>query len=73
MIRAVASKLGLNWRSWWADGPEGPIPQAWQVTSWPTIFVIDAQGVLRYRLGSAENLEPIVEGLLHEVQERRRS
>ncbi len=71
MIRAVVAKQGLNWRSWWADGADGPIPQEWQVTSWPTIFVLDAQGMVRYRLSSAENLERIIEALLREARQQR--
>ena len=25
----------------------GPIAQAWQVQAWPTLFLIDAKGILR--------------------------
>ena len=47
-IRFVSWKERLNWRSWW-DGAEGQIVNRWGVQSWPTIFLIDHQGVIRYR------------------------
>lgn len=71
MIRQAVAKHNINWRSWWADGIDGPIPRQWQVSSWPTIFVIDAQGILRHQLTSAENLERIIEALVREAEQSR--
>jgi thiol-disulfide isomerase/thioredoxin len=31
------------------DGAPGPLIQAWRVNAFPTLFVIDAKGVIRYR------------------------
>ena len=39
----------LTWRSFW-NGPEGtsgPISAEWNVTGWPTLYVIDHNGVIR--------------------------
>src|SRR5262249_34564006 len=36
------------WRSFF-DGREGPIAQRFNVRGWPTLFLIDAKGVLRYK------------------------
>ena len=46
----IDSKLGN--RSWW-DGYEkestkGPVATAWGVTGWPTIYLIDAKGIIRF-------------------------
>jgi len=39
---------GLTFRSWW-DGPRGgAIASAWEITGWPTTYVLDAQGIIRF-------------------------
>ena len=42
---------GLNWRSFQntPEGAEKSISDDWRVRGWPTIVVIDAEGVIRYR------------------------
>ena len=43
----------LDYRSWW-DGyvekknTDGPIATAWNVTGWPSIYLLDAKGVIRF-------------------------
>lgn len=39
----------INWRSFWDQGPSGSIAKQWKVNSTPMIFVIDADGHIRYR------------------------
>jgi hypothetical protein len=68
-VRRVITVKGLNWRSWW-DG-DGRIARRWRVTSWPTIYVLDAQGLIRYRVTRAEDLEQAVERLLGELESQR--
>jgi thiol-disulfide isomerase/thioredoxin len=40
---------GISWRSFSCgpDGPDGEIPTAWNITAWPTVYVIDHRGVIR--------------------------
>ena len=42
-------ELGITWRSFWNGplGTEGPIAARWCIGSWPTIFLIDHEGVVR--------------------------
>ncbi len=40
----------LTWRSW-SDGKPGIIAERWEVGSWPTLYILDARGVIRYRSG----------------------
>jgi len=59
-------RQGITWRSW-ADGSTGgPIAAAWGVRDWPSIYVLDGRGVIRYRRVSAEHLDEAVEKLLRE-------
>ncbi|MCA8953080.1 MAG: hypothetical protein KDE27_26445 [Planctomycetes bacterium] len=41
----------ITWRSFWngPDGTRGPIAKAWNVTGWPTVYVIDHEGVIRHK------------------------
>ena len=43
---------GLTFRSWWdgkgAKPTDGPIASAWNVVGWPTVYVIDVNGVIRF-------------------------
>ena len=48
-LKAMNEKAQISWRSFW-DGPKGtsgPIAQAWNVSGWPTIYMIDHEGRIR--------------------------
>ena len=67
-LRAVA-KEQLPWRSWWR-GERGreQLSTVWQVDSFPTIFVLDGKGVIRYKFQGFvdKELDEAVETLLRE-------
>jgi len=51
-IRQAKIDERLPYRTWW-DGhgekaTEGPIATGWNVTAWPSIYVLDEEGVIRY-------------------------
>jgi thiol-disulfide isomerase/thioredoxin len=54
----------LGYRSWW-DGPaddrkSGPIADAWNVSGWPMVYVLDEQGVIRFiDLGQEDLLKAV--------------
>ena len=48
------------------DGRSGPIAQAWNVQSWPTVFVLDRNGVIRARDSRGGDLTDAVKALLAE-------
>jgi thiol-disulfide isomerase/thioredoxin len=52
---AIQRKNITNWRSW-QDGPSGPIGAKWLIKGYPTVFLLDRQGTIRYA-GSAVNWE----------------
>lgn len=45
--RAVRDEA-LTWRSFF-DGSPGPIASRWRIRGWPTLFLIDHDGVIRAR------------------------
>ncbi|MEZ6140110.1 MAG: TlpA disulfide reductase family protein [Zavarzinella sp.] len=54
----------MPWVHWWQKG--GPLFEKWNVNSLPTIYVIDAKGVIRYKNVRGKDLEEAVEKLLAE-------
>jgi hypothetical protein len=66
--RAKLDEYGVTWRSAWQGSTRGPIPTSWGVDSYPTIFVLDAQHVLRYVNARGEALGQAVDTLLAELR-----
>ncbi len=64
----------ITWRSFWngPKGPGGPISQAWNVGSWPTIFVLDHKGVLRYKDLQPKKVDEAVDELLGKLEQERK-
>ena len=59
-----------TWRSFVNEQPKGDsISKQWRVTAWPTTFLIDAEGVIRYRGLRGESLDAAIETLLAEIGE----
>jgi hypothetical protein len=49
-LKKVIAKEEITWRSWWDGGStNGPIATTWNVYAWPTLYLIDAKGVIRYK------------------------
>src|SRR5262245_18691134 len=72
-IQRVSFRDQLNWRNWWNGGTKGPYTTQDGVHSWPATFVLDANGVIRYRNVRGPELERAVETLLREVEQKRQS
>ncbi len=60
----------LPYRSWWdgytAKNTEGPIATAWGVTGWPTMYLLDKEGVIRFAGLRHEDLLKAVSQLMAE-------
>ena len=66
--RAVRERE-INWRSWWdASAKNEPISKTWNVRGWPTGYVIDQKGIIRYKNLKGRELEEAVEQLLQEAE-----
>ena len=74
VARKAVEKLDINWRSFWngEKGTFGPIATKWNVASWPTTYLIDAKGNIRYKDLRGEKLDDAIEKLMaeagHEVE-----
>ncbi len=57
------AKQSMPWTQCW-NGPNGGIASAWEVQYYPTIYVIDTEGVIRHKDLQGEKLEEAVNHLL---------
>ncbi len=60
----------ITWRSFWngPKGTDGPISRAWNVSGWPTIYVLDHRGVIRARDLRGSGLDSKIDSLLKEIE-----
>src|SRR5262245_30154590 len=73
MVKDRAKKDQVTWRSFFDGSTRGKICTAWKVSSFPTIYIIDHKGVVRYMNLRGEAMEKAVEELLQEVEAEQSS
>ena len=68
------AERGIEYRMWWdGDGTkrtEGPIATAWGVAGWPTVYVLDRRGTIRFVNLRQEDLLKGVKQLMNEPEPR---
>ena len=70
-LKKVLEKEQITWRSFWNGGStQGPISTAWRVRGWPTIYVLDANGVIRARGVRGAKMDEAVDALLAELEKK---
>ena len=57
----------MPWVHWWT-GPDSGVVKQWNVRFFPTIYVIDAKGIIRHKHIRGAELEKAVEKLLEETK-----
>jgi thiol-disulfide isomerase/thioredoxin len=65
-LTAFLAKEKMPWTHWW-NGNEGGIIDKWDVSAYPTIYVLDSRGVIRHTNLRGEALEKAVNALLTEL------
>jgi peroxiredoxin len=69
-MKKLKAEAGLKYRSWWDGQPEGggrgPIASAWNVGGYPSIYVLDRDGVIRFVDVRHEDLLKAVRQLVNE-------
>jgi peroxiredoxin len=65
-LRRVVDAGAVTWRNW-HDGPRGAISRDWLVSSYPTLYVLDHNGIIRYKDVRGKELEHAVQDLLSKV------
>jgi len=72
-VRKMLAEQGITWRQAIDGGTDGPWATRWNVSGWPTLYLIDAEGKLReYWLGgpSEAELDKKIEALIAEAKSK---
>ena len=71
-MKEVLKKEKITWRSWWDGGDtNGPIANQFNVQGWPTLYILDHQGVIRHKyLGfpGEERFDGALDKLIEEAE-----
>lgn len=67
-LQKILEKEKITWRQAVDGSTEGPIATAWNVHGWPTIYILDAKGVIRYKNLRDKPMEDAVVKLLEEIK-----
>jgi hypothetical protein len=67
-IKQAVAHEEITWRSWWAGGIDGAIPQLYHVQRWPTLYLIDGRGTLRFAQVHGQALDDAIELLVRELE-----
>jgi len=68
-LKAVLKEKEITWRSWWDGGStRGPIASKWNVRGWPTTYVLDEKGVIRYKNVRGEAMDKAIDALMAEMK-----
>src|SRR4051794_28280369 len=67
-IKQRMTEEKITWPVWWDKSTDGPIAKAWNIEGWPTIFVLDSKGIIRYIDVRGEELDKAVDELMKEVE-----
>ena len=65
-LQKIMKEQGLKYRNAVDGSTSGPIAKAWNVHGWPTVYVIDEQGIIRNKFIGVDpkQLTDAVEALL---------
>ena len=72
-LKEVLKTENITWRSFWngKEGTGGPISTKWNVSGWPTLYVLDHKGIIRHKwLGSPGDkvMDEAIEKLVKEAE-----
>ena len=70
-LRETVKEKKLTWRSFQNEGGvDGRISDAWGIQGWPTVYIIDAEGVIRWKGGGPNDklIETLLAEIGHEVE-----
>ncbi len=72
-VKKILSEQGINWRQAIDDSTSGPWATKWGVQGWPTIYVLDHKGVIRFKDVRDADMDKAVDQLLEELRAEQQS
>ena len=70
-VKTGVAKEKMSWRHFWDGSTGGPIAKRWNVHGWPTIYILDANGVIRAKDLRDEQMEEKVVELIAEMKTKK--
>ena len=72
-LKARIAEEKITWRSFWngPQGTQGPISKDWNVSGWPTVYVIDHLGEIRHKSHGSPELDKILEECVAAAEKAR--
>ena len=67
--KKAVKENNLNWRSWWNNGRRGKISKSFKIRGWPTIFLIDHNGVIQAKNLRGSRLDKALELMVKQAEE----
>ncbi|MBI5365211.1 MAG: TlpA family protein disulfide reductase [Planctomycetes bacterium] len=67
-VKKILEKEKIAWRQAIDGSTSGPLATKWGVNGWPTIYVLDAKGVIRHKGPRGKELEEAVVKLIAEAK-----
>jgi peroxiredoxin len=66
-LKKALQKEHITWRQFYDHSTTGPIASQWHVDAWPTLYILDAKGVIRYKYRGGVDIDPAVQKLVDET------
>jgi len=66
-LKTFLTNENIGWQMWFEGGTDGPISTRWNVHAWPTIYVLDAEGKIRFKNVRGEAMDHAVDELMAEL------
>jgi hypothetical protein len=63
----------VTWPCWWEGTEAGPNRRRWRINEFPSVFVIDADGIIRAKEVEGKALDEVVDILVSQLEEKRAS
>ncbi len=67
-VKAILKENEITWRQAIDGSTSGPLAKRWNVKGWPTIYVLDAKGVIRFKGPREKAMDEAVDTLLAELK-----
>jgi hypothetical protein len=68
-LKKVLEKEKITWRSWFDNGTTGgPIATKWNVSGWPSLYLVDHQGVIRDKSVGSKDMDKLLEELVEKAE-----
>jgi hypothetical protein len=67
-LNKIMKEQGITWRQFVDGTTSGPIATKWNVSGWPTIYILDHKGVIRYKDLRDQQMEDAVNKLLGDMK-----